>query len=151
MDAAVQPRLGGIQRTYSHSLLDTPSPVHPGKLNLPGHNAQKVRKVSAAAAPAPSQARRSRPWRRQLSIAEKSRATNCCPRVELVGPLILRLSTIQFFVRYVVRRFLALLTGSVYEQRRRALCNRAYFLHTLIYDLVNQTIFLLVVGMQDIT
>lgn len=51
--------------------------------------------------PAPSQARsacsiqprRSRPWRRQLSIAEKPRATNCCPRIERVGPLILRLST----------------------------------------------------------
>ena len=38
MDAAVQPRLGGIQRTYSHPLLDTPSPVHPGKLNPSGHD-----------------------------------------------------------------------------------------------------------------
>ena len=33
-----------------HPLLDTPSPAHPGKFNLPGHHAQKVRKVSAAAA-----------------------------------------------------------------------------------------------------
>ena len=31
-------------------LLDTPSLTHPGKFNLPGHHAQKVRKVSAAAA-----------------------------------------------------------------------------------------------------
>ena len=38
MDAAVQPRLGGIQRTYSHPLLDSPSTVHPGKLNPSGHD-----------------------------------------------------------------------------------------------------------------
>ena len=59
-----------------HPLLDTPSLTHPGKFNLPGHHAQKVRKVSAAAAfsrPAAAMAPGRRPARR-AAPAPSSRA-----------------------------------------------------------------------------